>query len=176
MKILQQHTLFFFCFCLTACDSAPRAGNPDSHITSEKITGNSAHNCRNDREDTEQTYPPQRSVEDFAFDPEISVISGTLTTALFYGPPGYGETPEDDSRENVYVLVTNKPVTITASEDDLMNTTVNNCTRVQLTSTTGIQLNGFKGKNVRLTGTFFSAHTGHHYTDVLMDVRKIEVE
>jgi hypothetical protein len=30
------------------------------------------------------------------------------------------------------------------------------------------------GKNVVVTGSLFHAHTGHHYTDVLLNVRSIE--
>ena len=55
------------------------------------------------------------------------------------------------------------------------NTTKENVSRIQLIMPGNIDASGYKNKTVRLTGTFFGPQTGHHHTDVLLDVQKVEV-
>lgn len=40
----------------------------------------------------------------YRFEPELSVISGTIVIKQFYGAPNYGETPEKDEKEQVSTL------------------------------------------------------------------------
>ena len=107
----------------------------------------------------------------------VSVITGTIGTESFYGPPGFGEHPKTDSKEEVYVLTVEKPITVISKETDenATNTTKENVSRIQLIMPDNNDASGYKNKTVRLTGTFFGPQTGHHHTDVLLDVQKVEV-
>lgn len=107
----------------------------------------------------------------------VSVITGTVTTESFYGPPGFGEHPKTDSKEEVYILTVEKPINVISKETDenATNTTKENVSKIQLIMPDNNDASGYKNKTVRLTGTFFGPQTGHHHTDVLMDVQKVEV-
>lgn len=121
---------------------------------------------------------PAANQQDYGFEPSVSVISGKIRIESFFGPPGYGESPETDSREDSYILVLDNPINVVAkgqdTEDNEFNTTTLNISKIQLTSTHDVKLTNYKNKAVKLTGTFFGAHTGHHHTDVLLDVEKAE--
>ncbi len=118
------------------------------------------------------------SKQDYFYEPAVSVISGKLEIESFFGPPGYGENPQTDSREDAYILNLDNSINVISkakeAEEDNFNVTKYNISKIQLTSTSEVKLTSYKNKKVCLTGTFFAAHTGHHHTDVLMDVMKIE--
>ena len=120
---------------------------------------------------------PASNQQDYSYEPAVSVITGTITTESFYGPPGFGEHPKTDSREEVYILALEKPINVisTAKEtDDDANTTKKNVSKIQLISPDNVDLADYKNKKIRLTGTFFGPQTGHHHTDVLLDIQKLE--
>jgi len=116
--------------------------------------------------------------QDYSFEPTVSVITGTITSEMFYGPPGYGEHPETDKKEYPYLVTLEKPINViapaTKASEDAGHETVNNISKIQLIWPDNMDMAKLKDKKVKLTGTFFSAHTGHHRTDVLMDVKKID--
>ena len=104
----------------------------------------------------------------YHYEPAKSELTGTVQTEKHYGPPNYGENPETDRIETIYVLTLPSPISIIANEnDDLNATSFPDISRVQLTSG-DVRLSPLIGKNVRLSGELFQGHTGHHYTDVLM--------
>jgi outer membrane murein-binding lipoprotein Lpp len=113
--------------------------------------------------------------ENYQYD-SVSVITGIITTESFYGPPGFGEHPKTDSKEEVYILSVEKPITVISKETDenATNTTKENVSKIQLIMPDNIEAPAYKNKTVRLTGTFFGPQTGHHHTDVLLDVQKAE--
>ena len=103
-------------------------------------------------------------------------LKGKIETVLHYGPPGYGEDPQNDQKITAYILKLEEPINAVALMGDEVNFS---------TQTTEIQLLAFdylsqleetvkKRKVVRLRGEFFSAHTGYHIRDVLMDVKSIK--
>ncbi|MFJ1490380.1 DUF4431 domain-containing protein [Capnocytophaga canis] len=115
--------------------------------------------------------------KEYFYEPSISVISGIIKIKTFFGPPGYGESPEVDAKEEVFILELRNPINLVADEeDDGFNPAQTNILEVQLTSTSDIKFTNYIDKNVCLTGSFFGAHTGHHFTDVLMDVAQIKKE
>lgn len=118
--------------------------------------------------------------QDYFYEPSVSIILGTIKIESFFGPPGYGENPQTDSREDSYILNLDSPINVISNEKEIeegdFNYTKYNITKIQLTSTSNVNLTNFKNRIVRLTGTFFGASTGHHHTEVLMDVSKIEAE
>jgi len=104
------------------------------------------------------------SQQDYKFEPEKSIIKGTLTT-------------EQIENEKPFIFILESAINVVSStevhEEGDQNYTRNNITKVQLTSTHGIVFDQFKGKKLKLTGTFFGAATAHHHTEVLMDVESV---
>lgn len=111
----------------------------------------------------------------YFYEPEVSEIKGKLTLNSFYGPPSFGESPEIDMLEKVWILNLEKAINvyqkIQESEEVNFNVTQYNIDRVQLaTFKHKIELKDFENKSISIVGTFWGAHTGHHFTPVLMDV------
>jgi hypothetical protein len=98
----------------------------------------------------------------FNHDKTYSTVYGKLTTETFYGPPGYGEDPENDEKVNQYILY--------LEEDPL-----GKMAKMQLVYSGNEDLSTFKNKQVKVTGTFFSSHTGYHNTAILIESKNIEL-
>lgn len=114
----------------------------------------------------------------FFYEPIVSEIKGKLIIDTFFGPPGYGETPDIDQVENTWILELENPINViqddNSPEEGKFNYSKFNVERVQLaTFGSGIDMHLFKNKEVSITGTFWGAHTGHHITPVLMTVKQI---
>lgn len=133
----------------------------DKNLSKKKLAKTSTYNKRS-----------------YLYEPEISVISGVLIIQSYFGTPGYGDNPETDSREYSYILMLEKPIDVISKtenpEEGDFDITKSNLKEIQLTSTQNINFSNYKNKAVRLTGTFFGANTGHHHTEALIIVQKIE--
>jgi hypothetical protein len=105
----------------------------------------------------------------------INTNHGILSSKVYWGPPGYGEDTTADERENVYLLLLDKGINIKAPKKDLSdgyNAAINNVMQLQLVNQQS--LDAYLHKHVTITGTLFGAQTGHHHTDVLLDVKSIK--
>lgn len=123
--------------------------------------------------DVDRVKKKKSQHKNFHFEPEESTITGTLSTQEFFGPPGYGETPETDTRETAYILTLDETINVLSKEkNSSFNYSRYGVKKVQVT--TELNLDKLVNKKVKLTGTFFGAHTGHHHTDVLLWVEKAE--
>lgn len=114
------------------------------------------------------------------FEPSLSEITGVLTLNQFYGPPNYGETPETDTIERVWIIELQFPISVHREEPEIeegdFNLTQYNITRVQIyTPNEKINLKKNEGKLVTVKGKIFGSHTGHHYTPVLMEIVSLDV-
>jgi hypothetical protein len=87
----------------------------------------------------------------------------------FYGPPNYGENPKTDSRETQAILVLAKPICVDASPSTYEERESKQ-RKITLVPPLGVNLGSYGGRFVTVTGTLFHAHTGHHHTQVLMQV------
>lgn len=107
----------------------------------------------------------QQNQNSYSFEPDKSVITGSLTTEQLEG-----EVP--------YIFVLDAPIDVVSKngqhEEGDYNTTKTGITKVQLTSTHGVSFQGLIGKRLKLTGTFFGGATAHHHTEVLMDVESFD--
>src|SRR6478736_2094703 len=76
----------------------------------------------------------QKPQPTYKFEPAVSTLTGTLKAEVFYGPPGYGETPKTDKKETAYILHLTKPITVIADPADEvgLNRTTKNVTKIQL--------------------------------------------
>ncbi len=129
----------------------------------------------NPQTDQEATEVKAENASEYQYEPAISTIHGTLSTKVYWGPPGYGEDTTVDEKENVYLLLLDKGINIQAPKKDLSdgyNAAINNVMQLQLVNQQS--LDAYLNKNVTITGTLFGAQTGHHHTDVLLDVKTIK--
>ncbi|MEK7266837.1 MAG: DUF4431 domain-containing protein [Pseudomonadota bacterium] len=109
--------------------------------------------------------------------PELTrELTGIIGTETYYGPPNYGEDPQSDLLETVYVLNLSSPTDINATTVDQMRVeTFENVLKVQIYSNPDeVKLEPRIGKNVRVTGEIFHGFTGRDYSDLLMQVRSAE--
>lgn len=122
----------------------------------------------------EATGIKKENAAEYQYEPVVSTLHGTLSTKVYWGPPGYGEDTTVDEKENVYLLLLDKGIAIKAPEKDLSdgyNAAINQVMQLQLVNQQS--LDSYLNKNVTVTGTLFGAQTGHHHTDVLLDVQTI---
>ena len=111
-----------------------------------------------------------------SYEPAMVELEGRLVIQNEYGPPNFGENPRTDRKEKVPVLVLAKPINVRGTPgDEYTATSVEETARIQLvfidTSPAYKQL---IGKKILVKGSLFHAHTGHHYTPVLIKVSSLE--
>ena len=107
------------------------------------------------------------------YGPAVVTLSGRLVAKEFFGPPGYGEAPETDSREVARLLVIDEPLHVRADhESDINSLEQRNVREVQLVWSQ--KAGPLLGRRVRVRGTLFAGHTGHHHVDLLVIVALIE--
>ena len=119
------------------------------------------------------------SEPDYYFEPDTSVLTGNLKVEMYYGPPGFGESPETDEKEYCYIFYPAGPINVVqrSKESDVsggFDETVKNITRFQLAPHLPVNLHPFVNKKIKIKGSFYSAQNGHHHTDVLLFVTKAE--
>jgi hypothetical protein len=126
-------------------------------------------------EQPEESIPGTENASSYQYEPAVSSLKGTLSTQLFWGPPGYGEDTTTDEREKEYVLILDKAISMQKPDSDLsegFNGALNHVTKIQLVHTQNLQ--PYLHKTVQVTGTLFGAQTGHHHTEVLLEVKSIK--
>lgn len=113
---------------------------------------------------------------EYYFEPNVSIIEGTLITRLHYGPPNFGEDPDNDEEEYPFILLLDNPINVVAKETDTINSSISNVSEIQLVLKGNSDVDmakQYKDKHVKVQGTLFSAFTGHHHTKVLMVVDEV---
>lgn len=168
--------VIFFSYCLLAGCNSPSKENK----ASDKEDTIVAHTEITQENPTEKKISSSDNQTDYSFEPAVSVITGTISNEIFYGAPGFGENPATDKKEEQYLLLLDKPINvngINVSEEDSEDESTRTrkaVSKIQLLYKESIDMGRYLGDKVRLTGTFFGAHTGHHHTEVVMDVQKVE--
>lgn len=107
--------------------------------------------------------------------PAVVELKGKLVIKTFFGPPNFGENPETDVKERSWILSFEKPIYVRAKTetDPILGPSVEDIRELQLVLPKPHR--ELIGKKVIVKGTLFHAHTGHHHTDVLMDVQLIDL-
>jgi hypothetical protein len=110
------------------------------------------------------------------YEPAVVELTGKLTMVTKYGPPNYGENPETDEKVKVPVLLLSRPVNVRGQPGDELNSeSVRGIKEIQLVlEKLSASYRMLANQQVRVKGTLFHAHTGHHYTAALMTVRQIK--
>ena len=110
-----------------------------------------------------------------SYEPQTVELDGRLVIQSRYGPPNYGEDPKTDEKVRVPILVLKNGVSVLPGQEVGYYPAVYRTTRIQLAFIdSGITYRNLIGQNVVVTGSLFHAHTGHHYTDVVLKVNSIE--
>jgi hypothetical protein len=114
------------------------------------------------------------SAETLRYEPSAVNLRGKLLLQEFPGPPGYESIAQGDKSERFWILALMSPVRIVASPENELMETQENVKEVQLVCFTGCgeRFSFSAGEVVTLSGTLFSAHSGHHHKSVLMTVNK----
>lgn len=109
------------------------------------------------------------------YGPTVVQLKGRLVGERRYGPPGFGENPKTDAKMRVLILVLFKPVNVRGNPEYFpFNVDIKDVSRMQLmVYDLKAPYMHFIGGTVVVKGTLVHAHTGSHFTDVLMDVQSI---
>jgi hypothetical protein len=142
------------------------AGCPEAHVAAQQkaMSGTSEH---------EQIYK---------CDAEGARLDGILTQRMFYGPPGFGETPAKDLHDKVLILKLAKPITVEPIEDAKAKNSTNLRTlkhvrQVQLffhgSKAAEGEARKLLGKTVVVVGALDEATAPRQYTDVTVEVTMV---
>jgi hypothetical protein len=113
-----------------------------------------------------------------SYEPAVVALEGRLTVVWKCGPPNYGENPNTDAKVRVLILVLSRPANVRGNRQDALNTeSVEGIKRIQLNPfNLNTPYKQFIGTKVLVNGTLFHAHTGHHYTKVVMDIHSLKLK
>lgn len=124
-----------------------------------------------------EPLPSQTPLPDrwLTYEPTVVELKGRLVTRTYFGPPNYGEEPKTDSKETLPFLELTEPANVRGKQGKdagYEEATVENIKEMGLVLE--IEHETLIGKLVMVKGTLFHAFTGHHHTDVLMNVQSIK--
>ncbi len=112
-----------------------------------------------------------------SYDPAEVQLAGTISKQVVPGPPNYQNVKKGDKPETIWILTLDKAVCVTGNTDDV-NEPEQNVTDLQLLLQPNhfAQLNRMGGQKPQVVslGKLFHAHTAHHRTKVLLDVKEIK--
>jgi hypothetical protein len=105
-------------------------------------------------------------------------LAGKIKRMTFPGPPNYESVKKGDQPEVTWILTLDKPICVNADPSNEFSEAEKNVSDVQL----ALAPEGFTKwralvRNrvpVVVTGKLFHAHTGHHHTQVLIEVADIK--
>lgn len=115
-----------------------------------------------------------------AFEPELVSLQGVLILEKHAGPPNYGEGPAD-SEETILVLQLASSINVRGSPiSDVNQLDIRGATTVQLqVNWQQTEIEEFVNRQIQVKGKLYTAHTGHHFHKLLMqvsDMRKMHGE
>jgi len=116
--------------------------------------------------------------ECLSYEPATVSLTGRISKKTFAGRPNYESIEKGDEPVTYWVLRLAKPACVSSGsrDDDPINVTERDVSDVQLVLTS-TQYSRFKkmiGGRVAVKGKLFHAHTGHHFTTVLLTVEDMK--
>jgi hypothetical protein len=104
-------------------------------------------------------------------------LKGTIEPQTFPGPPNYDSVRKGDAAENVWVLTLDSPICTLAGKPDpdgsQYQPAENSVGKIQLTFTRAAMYDKYRqfvGGPVIVSGALWHAYTGHHHTNVMLQV------
>lgn len=108
------------------------------------------------------------------YEPEIVELKGKVKRVVFPGPPNYASVKAGDQPEPYYVLFLSKSACVQGDPKDETNSvTEKDIKSMQLMITDYKKYRPLLGKNVTVKGQLMHSHTGHHHTNVLVQVESM---
>jgi Domain of unknown function (DUF4431) len=110
------------------------------------------------------------------YEPEVVELVGTMKRHVFPGPPDFESVKGGDQPETYWVLRLSKPICVAPVEPDSRGINVPE-TDVRLLQLNQVDYKGSKhllGKRVKVKGRLVHAITGHHHTNVMLEVQSVE--
>lgn len=96
-------------------------------------------------------------------------LTGLVFLRTYYGPPNYGEDPESDALETQMFLALDRPLCVndqqTPGDPSLPAQDI-----VTVVPHRSMRADDLVGRRVTLKGSLFKAQTGHHRTEILIQV------
>lgn len=107
-----------------------------------------------------------------SYEPAVVTLTGTISTREAFGPPGYGEDPAHDRKENYLLLTLDSPISVAGDpKSDANSKSESDVNAVQMIySGSHAFQKQWLDKHVSVTGTLIHGLTGHHRTPVLIQV------
>lgn len=167
MKNLLLYSAFIL---LIASCSSPK--KEDNKYNSKDTT--SEHSDTNSTPEKDHPKKKKDDVKEsdsaYYYEPSVSILSGTLKEETFYGPPGYGASPDKDSKEQQYILYLDNSINIKQKKHSNSDYD-SKYKQDKITLDINKSASSFKhkiDKPVKVKGKLFPSETGHHHTDVIM--------
>ncbi len=109
-----------------------------------------------------------------SYEPAVVTLSGTVSIQKAYGPPGFGEDPAHDAREDFPLLTLDHPVCVNANPADPTTENEASVVGLQLVYDLGARFDRrILRQHVNVTGKLMHQMTGHHHTKVLLQVENV---
>lgn len=110
-----------------------------------------------------------------SYEPRVVRLEGQLLNALKYGPPNYGEDTATDEKVHVPILILDHPINVLGDSTSEVNAdSFHGVKEIQLVfAKSAGDHEHLWNQTVIVTGTLSEAETGHHFTDVWMQVNAI---
>lgn len=108
----------------------------------------------------------------FKYEPVIVELTGTVKRVVFPGRPNYESIKDGDEPEPYWVLFLSIGICVDGDPRSEIYGAEENVTRLQLNMDSSFYENyrAFLEKTVTIRGTLTHAITGHHHTEVLINV------
>jgi hypothetical protein len=104
---------------------------------------------------------------------EPVTLTGKVKLQTFYGPPNYGENPDTDSRETQAILLLTKSICVESNPSNYEEAEQNQ-SEITLVPLNNANMKDYVGEQISVQGRLYHAHTGHHHTPVLIELKHIE--
>ena len=108
----------------------------------------------------------------YYYNSENTNLKGTLVYKTYWGPPNYGEDTLTDSKETFPILELITPIKVLTDSNNRENEPKEGITEIQVVSK--IELTEFRNKKVSIKGKLFSGISGHHHTEILIEMKEIK--
>jgi len=111
----------------------------------------------------------------YKYKTQVVQLTGTMKRHRFAGPPNYESVKNGDALEIYWLLHLSTPICAEPSDpSEEFDDPHSGVSALQILIRDYKRYRPLLGKQVKITGTLFSAITGHHHTPVLIDAREIE--
>lgn len=96
-------------------------------------------------------------------------VTGTIYVKPYYGPPGYGDNPEEDKKLTALILRLDTPISF-IDNNTTPGEVIKDIDEMHMVTLFNDSIEHLVNKRVKIKGNTFGSHTGYHQTKVLLDI------